>query len=154
MLLDGLCYLPDDILVKVDRAAMANSLETRIPLLNHKLVEFGARIPLEYLTDGVTGKHMLRDILYGYVPKALIERPKMGFAVPVAEWLRGPLRDWSGDLLNHDRLVMQGYLDADSINRVWREHIDGQADHSFRLWGVLCFQAWLDHTTQEHGGIH
>ena len=153
MLLDALCYLPDDILVKVDRAAMANSLETRIPLLNHKLVEFAARIPLEYMTDGVTGKHILRDILYRHVPKALIERPKMGFAVPVAEWLRGPLRDWSGDLLNHERLVAQGYLDADIISRVWREHVGGQADHSFRLWGVLCFQAWLDHSMQGTGGM-
>lgn len=151
MLLDALSYLPDDILVKVDRAAMANSLETRIPLLNHKLVEFAAQIPVEYLTDGVTGKHMLRDILYRHVPKALIERPKMGFAVPVAEWLRGPMRDWSGDLLNRDRLVAQGYLEADIIRRVWREHVDGQADHSFRLWGVLCFQAWLDHTLQDAG---
>jgi asparagine synthase (glutamine-hydrolysing) len=153
MLLDAMTYLPDDILVKVDRAAMANSLETRIPLLNHKLVEFAARIPLAYLTDGVTGKHILRDILYRHVPKALIERPKMGFAVPVAEWLRGPLRDWSADLLNHDRLVAQGYLDADVIDRVWREHVNGRADHSFRLWGVLCFQAWLDHSMQGTGGM-
>jgi asparagine synthase (glutamine-hydrolysing) len=154
MLLDSLSYLPDDILVKVDRAAMANSLETRIPLLNHKLVEFAAQMPVGYLTDGVTGKHILRDILYRHVPKALIERPKMGFAVPVAEWLRGPLREWSGDLLNSERLVAQGYLDAGIINRVWREHVDGHADHSFRLWGVLSFQAWLDHNMQEAGSVH
>lgn len=153
MCLDLQSYLPDDILVKVDRAAMANSLETRIPLLNHRVVEYAASLPVDYLTDGVAGKRILRDILYRHVPEPLIERPKCGFAVPVAEWLRGALHDWAGDLLNHDRIRAQGYLAAPVIDRLWQEHQRGQADHSFRLWGVLSFQAWLDHAGKQIHGI-
>jgi len=145
MLLDSLTYLPDDILVKVDRAAMANSLETRIPFLNYRIVEFAARIPSSWQTDGINGKLLLRDILYRHVPRELIEREKKGFAVPLKYWLRTSLRDWAGDLLDHDRLVAQGYLDAEKVTRKWHEHLGGSADHSFQLWGILCFQAWLDH---------
>jgi asparagine synthase (glutamine-hydrolysing) len=137
----------------VDRAAMANSLETRIPLLNHRVVEYAAGLPVDYLTDGVTGKRILRDILYRHVPEQLIERPKSGFAVPVAEWLRGALHDWAGDLLSNDRIRAQGYLAAPVIDRLWREHQRGQADHSFRLWGVLSFQAWLDHAGKQMHGV-
>lgn len=154
MLLDAMTYLPDDILVKVDRAAMANSLETRVPLLNHKLVEYAARIPVNYLTDGITGKQVLREILYRHVPRSLIERPKKGFAVPLAEWLRGPLREWSGDLLNRELLMAQGYLDAGVVQRVWQEHVKGMADHSFHLWGILCFQAWLEYNARSQRALH
>lgn len=151
MLLDSLTYLPDDILVKVDRAAMANSLETRVPFLNHRIVEFAARIPPAWQTDGINGKLLLRDILYRYVPKAMIEREKKGFAVPMKYWLRSSLKEWASDMLNHDRLVAQGYFDAAKVGGKWREHIEGRADHSFQLWGVLCFQSWLDHSG--NGGV-
>jgi len=144
MLLDSLTYLPDDILVKVDRAAMANSLETRVPFLNHHIVEFAARIPSALQTDGQNGKFLLREILYKHVPRAMIEREKKGFAVPLGLWLRTSLSDWAGDMLNHDRLTAQGYFDSAKVEQKWMEHLKGQVDHSFQLWGVLCFQAWLD----------
>jgi len=151
MLLDSLTYLPDDILVKVDRAAMACSLETRIPFLNHRIVELAARIPSSLHADGNHGKLLLKEILYRYVPRTLLERPKKGFAVPVKYWLRTSLRDWAGDLLNHDRLVAQGYFDAGQVARKWREHLDGRVDHSFQLWGILCFQAWLENANSGPG---
>ena len=151
MLLDSLTYLPDDILVKVDRAAMANSLETRIPFLNHKIVEFAARIPSAWQVDGRSGKLLLRDILYKHVPVALIEREKKGFAVPMKYWLRTSLRDWATDMLNHDKLEAQGYLDAAKVARKLHEHLEGRADHSFQLWGILCFQAWMEHAACSTG---
>jgi len=145
MLLDSMSYLPDDILVKVDRAAMANSLETRVPFLNHHIVEFSAKIPATLQTNGVTGKHVLRDILYKYVPKSLIERPKRGFAFPMSNWLRTDLRDWADSMLSTDRLKHEGYFHEPMITQKWKEHLSGKADHSFQLWGVLVFQAWLVH---------
>lgn len=141
-LADMNAYLPDDILVKVDRAAMALGLETRAPFLDHRLVEQSWRIPPAWKhTDGV-GKLILKDILYDYVPRELVERPKMGFGVPIGHWLRNDLRDWAEDLLNSDRIRQQGLLDHEKVNALWQEHLDGTRDWQYHLWNVLSFQAW------------
>ncbi|WP_368655538.1 asparagine synthase (glutamine-hydrolyzing) [Castellaniella ginsengisoli] len=143
MSLDACGYMPDDILVKVDRAAMANSLETRVPLLDHRVVEFAARLPLSMKIRNGQGKWVLRQLLHRYVPQSLVDRPKAGFAVPLGSWLRGPLREWAEDLLRGSRLREEGYFDAEIIQEVWREHLGGRVDRSSRLWGILMFQAWL-----------
>lgn len=140
--LDAVCYLPDDILVKVDRAAMYSSLETRVPFLNHNIVEFAASIPSAVNTLDKSGKWPLRQILYKYVDRSLLERPKSGFAVPLATWLRGPLRDWAETLLERNKLIEEGFVNADLVHRAWSEHLNNQADHAFKLWGILMFQAW------------
>lgn len=138
------CYLPDDILVKVDRAAMANSLETRVPMLDHRFIEMARSIPVDMNVSGGVGKQLLRNVLYRHVPRELIERPKQGFAVPLAEWLRGPLRDWAETLLSAETLDKQGYLNSAEVRQLWRTHLSGLEDYSFLLWGVLMFQAWLE----------
>lgn len=143
MALDTVTYLPDDVLAKVDRAAMAVSLETRVPFLDHELVEFAWRLPAALKTQDGRGKWPLREILYRHVPRALVDRPKMGFGVPVAEWLRGPLREWAEGLLGADLLREQGFLNAALVRGTWRQHLASQADWSFQLWNVLMFQAWL-----------
>ncbi|KEF31663.1 Asparagine synthetase [Marinobacter nitratireducens] len=144
MAVEGQMYMPDDILVKVDRAAMANSLETRIPLLDHRLIEFAWTLPNEMKIRGGQGKWILRQLLYGYVPRELIERPKKGFSVPLADWLRGPLREWAEALLSESRLRSEGYFEPRVIRAALLEHMSGQRDHSSRLWGILMFQAWLE----------
>jgi asparagine synthase (glutamine-hydrolysing) len=143
MALDGLTYLPDDILVKVDRAAMAMSLETRTPFLDRDVVEFAWSLPMHMKIRNGQGKWLLRQLLDRYVPRELVERPKMGFGIPLDAWLRGPLRDWAESLLAADRLRREGYLQPAPIRAVWKAHLAG-ASYGYRLWSVLMFQAWLE----------
>ncbi len=144
MLHDTLNYLPDDILTKVDRASMGVSLEVRVPLLDRHVFEFAWSLPMALKLEGGQGKRVLRDVLYRHVPRELIERPKHGFAVPIAAWLRGELRDWAQALLDPARLLREGYLDPAPIQRCWREHLSGRRNWDTRLWTVLMYQAWLE----------
>ena len=144
MALDGLTYLPDDILVKVDRAAMAVSLETRVPFLDRDVIEFAWSLPMHMKIRDGQGKWLLRQLLDRYVPRALVDRPKMGFGIPLDAWLRGPLRDWAENLLAEDRLRLEGYLNPVPVRAAWKAHLAGQASYGYRLWSVLMFQAWLE----------
>lgn len=145
MFADSSNYLPDDILVKVDRAAMGVSLETRVPLLDHRVVEWAWSLPQSFKSQHGHSKWVLRELLYRYVPKTLVDRPKMGFGVPIAEWLRGPLRDWAEDLLDPAQIKNEDFLNPEPIQSKWREHLTGASDWAYHLWDVLMFQAWLRH---------
>ena len=142
MYADAVSYLPDDILCKVDRAAMAASLETRVPFLDHRVAAVAARIPAAMNIRGGQGKLMLRELLYREAPRALFQRPKAGFGIPVGDWLRGPLRDWAEDLLEPARMRGEGYFDVDAVRRRWSQHLTGTRDSTAALWAILTFQAW------------
>jgi asparagine synthase (glutamine-hydrolysing) len=155
MFLDAVSYLPDDILVKLDRAAMAVSLEGRVPFLDHRVVEFAARLPLSMKLRNSGGKWILRRLLDQYVPQELIDRPKKGFTLPVAEWLRGSLREWAEELLGESRLRHDGYFHPKIVRKIWEDHLSGQRDLRHHVWALLMFQAWLDHrNSQKPQAIH
>jgi asparagine synthase (glutamine-hydrolysing) len=146
---DSMTYLPDDILCKVDRAAMATSLETRVPFLDHRVAELAWRLPLNMKIRDGQGKWALRQVLYKYVPKEFIDRPKAGFAIPVGQWLRGPLKDWAEALLDEKRLEVEGFFYSKPIRDKWEQHLSGRYDHTPSLWAVLMFQSWLETTCQK-----
>jgi len=144
MYLDSISYLPDDILTKLDRAAMGVSLETRIPFLNHHVVEFAYQLPLSMKIRNGQSKWILRQVLDKYIPRELMERPKMGFAVPIDSWLRGPLRDWAESLLDESRLKQEGFFHVEPVRMKWDEHLSANRNWQYHLWDVLMFQSWLE----------
>ena len=140
---DATSYLPDDILAKVDRASMAVSLETRVPFLDHRVAAIAARIPLAMKIQGLHGKHILRQLLYRQLPQALFDRPKAGFAIPVGEWIKGPLRPWAEELLEPKAMAAEGWFDPAIVQRRWQAHLAGRRNSTPALWAILMFQAWL-----------
>ncbi|MEO1020287.1 MAG: asparagine synthase C-terminal domain-containing protein, partial [Pseudomonadota bacterium] len=144
-LMDFLCYLPDDILTKIDRATMAVALEARVPLLDHRVVQMAMQLPRSLKNRQGRGKWILRQILSRHVPPHLVDRPKSGFSVPMGRWLRGPLRDWAENLLDEQRLQAEGYFCVEPLRERWRQHLAGERDWQAHLWTVLMFQEWQQH---------
>lgn len=142
MAVDFMQYMTDDVLVKVDRAAMANSLETRVPMLDHRIVEFAWSLPLDYKIRNGCSKWVLKEVLHQYVPKSLFDRPKKGFSVPLSSWLKGPLKEWAAVLLDKDLLKKQGFFNVDMVSKIWEQHLTGTKDNSSLLWSILMFQDW------------
>jgi asparagine synthase (glutamine-hydrolysing) len=143
--LDAAVYLPDDVLVKVDRATMAVALECRVPLLDHRVMEAAWRLPWSMRVRGLTGKWLARQVLERYLPRRLFARPKSGFSVPLADWLRGGLREWAEAMLDPVRLDASGFLDTGAVRALWQEHLAGRSNRQHALWNVLTFQAWHEH---------
>ena len=144
MYCDAVSYLPDDILCKVDRASMAVSLETRVPFLDHRVAELAARIPLDMKVRGGRGQaYPAQAARRACVPRELFERPKAGFAIPVGEWIKGPLRPWAEELLEPGAMRAEGWFDPDAVQRRWRDHLSGRRDSTPAIWAILMFQAWL-----------
>jgi asparagine synthase (glutamine-hydrolysing) len=152
MYCDAVSYLPGDILCKVDRAAMAHSLEVRIPFLDHWVVDVAARIPTEMKIRNGAGKYILKQLLFSHVPSHLFARPKAGFSVPIGAWLKGPLRPWADDLLSRERLDREGYFSGAMIQKRWQDHLAGRRDATYSLWPILMFQSWNDQTTRSSRG--
>ncbi|MBB5066455.1 asparagine synthase (glutamine-hydrolyzing) [Granulicella mallensis] len=153
MYLDAIGYLPDDILVKLDRATMAVSLEGRVPFLDHRVAEFAWRLPLSMKIRQRQGKWILRQVLYRYVPREMVDRPKSGFGIPLAAWLRGPLRDWAESLLDERRLRQEGFFNPAPILKMWQEHLSGKQNWEYHLWDVLMFQGWLEESRRTPDGL-
>ena len=142
MLLDRETYLPDDVLTKVDRATMSVGLESRAPLLDHRIAEFAATLPMSFLVQGAVSKRILRDILYRHVPRSLVDRPKVGFSIPVAQWLRSDLNSWANDLLSSHKT--EGVLDMSACRRIFKKHESGEKDLSALNWSILTYLAWAE----------
>jgi asparagine synthase (glutamine-hydrolysing) len=141
---DMVTYLPDDILTKVDRCSMAVSLEARVPLLDHRLVEFVWSLPASVRYDNGVPKRLLRGVLARYLPQSLIDRPKRGFSIPLADWLRGPLREWASDLLTPAKLADDGFFDVTAVQNLWKRHLSGVESNATGLWNILMVRAWAD----------
>jgi asparagine synthase (glutamine-hydrolysing) len=152
MYCDAVSYLPGDILCKVDRAAMAHSLEVRIPFLDHRVADVVARIPIGLKVRNGTDKYILKQVLFSHVPSHLFARPKAGFSVPIGAWLKGPLRPWADDLLSRDRLDPEGFFSGAMIQKRWQDHLAGKRDAAHSLWPILMFQSWNDQTTRSSRG--
>jgi asparagine synthase (glutamine-hydrolysing) len=144
MAMDMLSYLPDDILVKVDRASMANSLEARVPFLDRRVIELAWRLPIDFKLRNGESKYVLKQVLFNYVPRELIERPKKGFSVPMNQWLKGPLKELCMDLLDPARIESQGLLDSGMTSVLLKEHFSGKRNWADRLWAILVFQMWYE----------